>query len=169
MDCPEEAANMDSDEHKTSPAPGGQSVASSLSSHIAVGFGLTPEEELYAAAEAMRAARSRSFNLAPSESEQSIQSGSTNTEDNAPFVFDQDMSKYPASMTSSIREHVYEGGVRYHAYKSGKYALPNDEVEQERDDMKHAMCLLLTQGAYFYAPVGPVLEAGGEVLDLGEW
>ncbi|KAK4654511.1 hypothetical protein QC762_403180 [Podospora pseudocomata] len=74
---------------------------------------------------------------------------------------------YPASMTSSIKAHVYEGGLRYHAYKSGKYAFPNDEIEQNRDDMKHSMSLLLMQGEFFYAPVKERLEEGAEVLDLG--
>ena len=78
-----------------------------------------------------------------------------------------DMSKYPASMTSSVRAHVYEGGLRYHAYKDGKYAFPNDDVEQNRDDMKHAMTLMLMRGKHFYAPMEEVLEEGGEVLDLG--
>ena len=68
-----------------------------------------------------------------------------------------------------MREHVYEGGLRYHAYRAGKYAFPNDEVEQNRDDMKHGMTLMLCRGEYFYAPVGGVLEGGGEVLDLGEF
>ncbi|KAK0668461.1 S-adenosyl-L-methionine-dependent methyltransferase [Cercophora samala] len=74
---------------------------------------------------------------------------------------------YPASMTSSIKAHVYEGGLRYHAYKSGKYAFPNDEIEQNRDDMKHSMSLLLMQGEFFYAPMKERLEEGAEVLDLG--
>ncbi|CAP66518.1 uncharacterized protein PODANS_4_3180 [Podospora anserina S mat+] len=69
---------------------------------------------------------------------------------------------YPASMTSSIKAHVYEGGLRYHAYKSGKYAFPNDEIEQNRDDMKHSMSLLLMQGEFFYAPVKERLEEGAE-------
>jgi hypothetical protein len=83
------------------------------------------------------------------------------------FAFDRDMSRYPASMTSSVRDHVYEGGLRYHAYRAGRYAFPNDETEQNRDDMKHTMTLMLCRGAYFYAPVEEVLEAGAEVLDLG--
>ncbi|KAK0704114.1 S-adenosyl-L-methionine-dependent methyltransferase [Apiosordaria backusii] len=69
---------------------------------------------------------------------------------------------YPASVTSSVRAHVFEGGLRYHAYKSGKYAFPNDETEQNRDDMKHSMVLLLMQGEFFYAPIAERLEAGGE-------
>lgn len=72
-------------------------------------------------------------------------------------------------MTSSVRDHVYEGGLRYHAYHAGKYAFPNDEVEQNRDDMKHTMTVMLCHGAYFYAPVEGLLEEGGEVLDLGEF
>ena len=72
-------------------------------------------------------------------------------------------------MTSSVREHVYEGGLRYHAYRAGKYAFPNDEVEQNRDDMKHSMTLMLCRGEDFYAPVGEGLGGGGEVLDLGEF
>jgi hypothetical protein len=79
------------------------------------------------------------------------------------------MARYPTSMTSSVRDHVYEGGLRYHAYHAGKYAFPNDEIEQNRDDMKHTMTLMLCRGAYFYAPVEGVLEGGGEVLDLGEF
>lgn len=86
----------------------------------------------------------------------------------ADFAFDPDMSKYPASMTSSVRAHVYEGGLRYHAYKDGKYAFPNDETEQNRDDMKHTQALMLCRGAFHYAPVEEMLKNGGEVLDLGE-
>lgn len=77
------------------------------------------------------------------------------------------MDNYPASMTSSIRQHVYEGGLRYHAFQDGRYAFPNDDVEQNRDDMKHTMTLLLCKGKHFYAPIEKVLKKGGKVLDLG--
>lgn len=76
---------------------------------------------------------------------------------------------YPASVTSSIREHEFDGGLRYHAYRSGRYAFPNDEMEQSRDDMKHTVMLMLCRGRYFYSPVKEVLEQGGEVLDLGRF
>ncbi|KAJ9142342.1 S-adenosyl-L-methionine-dependent methyltransferase [Pleurostoma richardsiae] len=78
-----------------------------------------------------------------------------------------DVADYPASMTSSIRAHVYEGGLRYHAFRDGRYAFPNDDIEQNRDDMKHAMTLMLMRGEYFYAPVGETLREGGSVYDLG--
>ncbi|KAK3347149.1 S-adenosyl-L-methionine-dependent methyltransferase [Lasiosphaeria hispida] len=80
----------------------------------------------------------------------------------------EDQDDTTPSGDSSVHAHVYEGGLRYHAFRDGKYAFPNDEVEQNRDDMKHSMSLLLCHGAYFYAPVEEVLAAGGaEVLDLG--
>ncbi len=41
-------------------------------------------------------------------------------------------------------QHVYENGRRYHWYQQGRYPLPNDEEEQDREDMKHAMMLELT-------------------------
>ncbi|KAL2162268.1 hypothetical protein VTH06DRAFT_7181 [Thermothelomyces fergusii] len=86
---------------------------------------------------------------------------------NDAFAFDDDVEGNPTSMPSSVRDHLYEGGLRYHAYRAGKYAFPNDETEQNCDDMKHAVTVMLCRGAYFYAPVEEVLKRGGEVLDLG--
>lgn len=73
-------------------------------------------------------------------------------------------STYTASITLSIRQHVYEGGLRYHAFRDGKYAFPNDKTEQNRDDMKHAMTLLLCDGRLHFAPIGanPL-----NIIDLG--
>ena len=82
---------------------------------------------------------------------------------------EQDFSQETSSITSSIRDHVFVGGLRYHAYHAGKYPFPNDDVEQDRDDMQHNMVVTLCDGKSFYAPVGEVLEGGGEVLDLGKW
>lgn len=72
------------------------------------------------------------------------------------------------SLTDSIRKHIVEGGLRYHAYHAGKYAFPNDETEQYRDDLKHNLTIHLCDGEYFFAPVHRRLEEGAEVLDLGE-
>jgi hypothetical protein len=70
-------------------------------------------------------------------------------------------------MTSSVRAHVFEGGLRYHAFRDGRYAFPNDEIEQNRDDMKHTMAVMLCHGRLFYSPVEEKLKQGGECLDLG--
>jgi len=77
-------------------------------------------------------------------------------------------SSYTASITSSIKQHVYEGGLRYHAFRDGKYAFPNDEIEQNRDDMKHAMTLLLCDGRLHFAPIGAnplhIIDLGMKIL-----
>lgn len=72
------------------------------------------------------------------------------------------------SLTSSIRQHIVDGGLRYHAYHAGQYAFPNDETEQYRDDLKHHLTLHLCEGDYFAAPIQNILETGAHVLDLGE-
>jgi hypothetical protein len=73
------------------------------------------------------------------------------------------------SLTESIRQHIVEGGLRYHAYHAGKYLFPNDENEQMREDLKHDLTRYLCEGNLFFAPVHDILERGGQVLDLGEF
>ncbi|KAK7418946.1 hypothetical protein QQX98_003649 [Neonectria punicea] len=68
------------------------------------------------------------------------------------------------SLGSSIYAHSYENGRRYHRYRHGRYPLPNDEAEQNREDMLHAMMLEATDGRLFYAPVG---EHPQKIADLG--
>ena len=48
-----------------------------------------------------------------------------------------------ASIASSIYNYEQENGRTYHAYKAGKYALPNDEGEKERMDRMPARAPLL--------------------------
>ncbi|KAH7311586.1 S-adenosyl-L-methionine-dependent methyltransferase [Stachybotrys elegans] len=83
------------------------------------------------------------------------------------FVSDGDPDDDTRSLTESIRQHIVDGGLRYHAYHAGQYAFPNDETEQHREDLKHHLILYLCDNNYFYAPVKPLLEEGIEVLDLG--
>ncbi|KPM35459.1 hypothetical protein AK830_g11128 [Neonectria ditissima] len=68
------------------------------------------------------------------------------------------------SLRSSIYEHSYENGRRYHRYRHGRYPLPNDEAEQNREDMLHAMMLEATDGRLFYAPIG---DHPQKIADLG--
>ncbi|KAK7420635.1 hypothetical protein QQX98_002629 [Neonectria punicea] len=68
------------------------------------------------------------------------------------------------SMESSIRDYMYENGRRYHRFREGTYNFPNDDVEQEREDMKHAMVKLLSNQKLHFAPLG---EHPQEVLDMG--
>ena len=71
------------------------------------------------------------------------------------------------SLTDSIRQHIVEGGLRYHAYHAGQYLFPNDETEQYRDELKHNLTIYLCDDEYFFAPIRSVLDGDGEVLDLG--
>lgn len=71
------------------------------------------------------------------------------------------------SLTDSIRQHIVDGGLRYHAYHAGKYLFPNDETEQYRDDLKHNLSVYLCDGESFFAPVHERLETSAMVLDLG--
>jgi hypothetical protein len=68
------------------------------------------------------------------------------------------------SVSSSVYAHTYERGRRYQSFKNGRYPIPNDDVEQNREDMKHAMLMELTDGKLFYAPVG---EYPQKILDIG--
>jgi hypothetical protein len=74
------------------------------------------------------------------------------------------------SVTPSVYDHEYAHGRRYHSYRNGRYPIPNDNIEQNREDMKHAMLMELTDGELFYAPVG---DHPQKILDIGtgtgEW
>lgn len=151
------------------------SVASSASTVILVGPGTVPdEEELYAAIR-RGSSRKPTFDGSSTGSDSPPGSPSGNggrgggsNGTSAQFALETDIVKHSTSMSSSVRAHVYEGGMRYHAFRDGKYPFPNDETEQNRDDMKHHMSLLLCQGEFFLSPVADKLKAGGEVLDLGK-
>ncbi|KKY16997.1 putative methyltransferase type 11 [Phaeomoniella chlamydospora] len=67
------------------------------------------------------------------------------------------------SVRSSIYDHRYEYGRRFHAYKQGKYFMPNDEPEQERMDMQHRAMYLALGSRLSFAPVNSPQRA----LDLG--
>lgn len=67
------------------------------------------------------------------------------------------------SVSSSIWDFSFENGRRYHKFREGRYNFPNDDVEQEREDMKHAMVKLLCQKLHF-APIG---DNPHEILDVG--
>jgi len=76
------------------------------------------------------------------------------------------------SVSSSTRNYAFENGRRYHKFREGRYVFPNDESEQDREDMKHAMIVNLCGGRLHFAPVGKYAEEDGKgelhnVIDLG--
>lgn len=74
-----------------------------------------------------------------------------------------DASRTSSSITSGVRDYAFENGRRYHKFREGQYQFPNDEPEQAREDMKHAMILNLCGGRLHYAP----LDKPQEIIDLG--
>jgi len=67
------------------------------------------------------------------------------------------------SLGSSVFNYEYENGRRYHAFRAGQYALPNDETEQNRLDMMHHIYSLLLGGKLHVAP----LTEPKRILDIG--
>ncbi|CAJ0546853.1 Ff.00g014800.m01.CDS01 [Fusarium sp. VM40] len=73
------------------------------------------------------------------------------------------LSSSATSLNTSIYQHAFENGRRYHQYRHGTYPIPNDDAEQNRDDMKHAMMLELTSGNLFFSPIG---DNPQKIIDL---
>ncbi|KAF5002462.1 hypothetical protein FDECE_10621 [Fusarium decemcellulare] len=73
------------------------------------------------------------------------------------------LSSSSTSLNSSVYQHAFENGRRYHQYRHGTYPIPNDDAEQNRDDMKHAMMLELTDGKLFFSPIG---DNPQKIIDL---
>jgi hypothetical protein len=67
------------------------------------------------------------------------------------------------SLSSRVRDYTFENGRRYHRFREGMYNFPNDDSEQDREDMKHAMVVNLCQRLHF-APIG---EETQNILDMG--
>ncbi|KAK3326711.1 hypothetical protein B0H66DRAFT_581072 [Apodospora peruviana] len=78
--------------------------------------------------------------------------------------FDTNSASGSTSATSSIYAHTVEHGRRYQHFKNGRYPIPNDDAELNREDMKHAMLLEITDGELYYAPIG---DNPQQILDIG--
>lgn len=62
-------------------------------------------------------------------------------------------------------DYQYENGRRYHAFREGEYHLPNDENEQDRLEMQHAIYRYALDDRLYLAPI-PKGELH-DVLDVG--
>lgn len=90
---------------------------------------------------------------------------SSNAEDDfADDGYDSDsLQSASTSLTSSVRNFAFENGRRYHKFREGTYNFPNDDTEQDREDMKHAMVMNLCQQLHF----APISENTQRILDMG--
>ncbi|KAI1389041.1 S-adenosyl-L-methionine-dependent methyltransferase [Hypoxylon trugodes] len=88
---------------------------------------------------------------------------SESADDNGCDAFSGVFSADSISMSEDVRDYVYENSRRYHKYNEGLYHFPNDDAEQEREDLQHAMTMLLCDGKLHFAP----LQNPQAVLDIG--
>ncbi len=62
---------------------------------------------------------------------------------------------------------------RYHLYREGRYPLPNDEQESDRETLKHILLKELIGGRIHLAPIGrhpqKIVEAGEPEMATGQW
>ncbi|ODA76964.1 hypothetical protein RJ55_07481 [Drechmeria coniospora] len=93
-----------------------------------------------------------------------IEAASQPGEENEFEINEEPFNDGTASVSSSVYAFTYERGRRYHCFKNGRYPIPNDDQEQEREDMKHAMLMELTDGTPFYAPTGDHPQT---IVDVG--
>ncbi|ROT38731.1 S-adenosyl-L-methionine-dependent methyltransferase [Sodiomyces alkalinus F11] len=68
------------------------------------------------------------------------------------------------SVASYILRHCHRDGRRYQSFARGGYPLPNDDIEQEREEMKHHMIKRLFDGSDYLAPIGGNPQ---RILDIG--
>lgn len=73
------------------------------------------------------------------------------------------LSSASTSLSDSVRDYNFENNRRYHKFREGSYHFPNDEPEQTREDMKHAMIVSLCDGRLHFAP----LKSPEKILDVG--
>ncbi|KAF9768534.1 hypothetical protein IL306_014162 [Fusarium sp. DS 682] len=78
-----------------------------------------------------------------------------------------DLQSSTASISSSILNYRRENGRTYHAYKDGKYVLPNDEAENERLDLQHNLFILTFDDKLGPAPPNNPDAKVKHVLDVG--
>lgn len=87
------------------------------------------------------------------------------TDDGFDFSSESESDNATASLASSILSaQTYERGRRYANFGDGRYPIPNDEMEQNREDMKHAMVMMLTENRLFLSPIG---DHPQKILDIG--
>ncbi|KAH7116277.1 S-adenosyl-L-methionine-dependent methyltransferase [Dactylonectria macrodidyma] len=84
-----------------------------------------------------------------------------------PVIQADDNTSSTASVTSSILNYRIENGRTYHAYKDGKYYMPNDETENNRLDLQHNLFLLTFNNKLSLSPPNLPEFKTGRVLDLG--
>ncbi|OCL06992.1 S-adenosyl-L-methionine-dependent methyltransferase [Glonium stellatum] len=74
-----------------------------------------------------------------------------------------DTQSITTSIESTIKNHRWEHGRRYHNYEDGAYPFPNDELEQDRLDLMSHMMSLILGGKLHLTPI----KNPTRILDIG--
>lgn len=82
-------------------------------------------------------------------------------------IYTEDVESSTQSISSSILQYRLENGRTYHGYKDGKYNVPNDEQENERLDLQHALFLRTFDDNLGFAPPNNPDAKVKHVLDVG--
>lgn len=98
-----------------------------------------------------------------SEAAQSAEDDLTQVGDDESFYEEKGAGLCP--LPPSVVDYEFENGRRYHAYRAGRYPLPNDERELERLDLQYHMIKLLMHGELFMAPLRK--KSVRRALDVG--
>lgn len=85
-------------------------------------------------------------------------------------AYGEEISIYTASITSSVTDFPEIHGRTYHAYRMGRYSLPNDDKENERLDIHHALIYKAMGGRLYFAPINPNLQRAIDIATgTGIW
>ncbi|KAH7321339.1 S-adenosyl-L-methionine-dependent methyltransferase [Stachybotrys elegans] len=76
----------------------------------------------------------------------------------------EEISISSTSILPSADQYELIHGRRYHGYQCGRYPLPNDILEQQREETLHAMMLQVTGNRLFYSDIG---EHPQKIVDIG--
>lgn len=79
-------------------------------------------------------------------------------------AYGEELSTYTASLTSSAFNFPESHGRSYHAYKAGRYYLPNDAQENDRLDLHYDMIRRIMDGKLYLAPISNDIK---RAVDLG--
>ncbi|CCF45655.1 methyltransferase [Colletotrichum higginsianum] len=99
--------------------------------------------------------------------DQNILAADDFSDDDGSSISHQSLTSSTTSITSSILDYRKENGRTYHAYKDGKYTLPNDDQEHDRLDLQHNMFIRSFHDKLGTAPPNELGAKVGRVLDVG--
>lgn len=91
------------------------------------------------------------------------QSHTSSTDSDQDSTFGNSTTSLHTSVKSFVTRYPYEHGRRYHAFKAGKYFVPNDKREQDRLELAHHVWQMMLPGGLYSRTVADGLGLSGHV------